>query len=166
MKKYYDVKPRYTSGSPAMVEERIAQRVAQQEKQAYQAYLEGAYGPEGTETATKMGLDWIAWATVESSSNLSLTDLITGMMMLKPIKYDGVRYTPVYADTLTNYSTIAQKLKESKLKTQLWRQMNATGESRTLICVDGALTKEANYIIKRWNDDAEVPNLTCDWRTT
>lgn len=60
MNPYYNVRPRYTSGSPAMVDAQTAARVAKQEKAAYEDALSGDLGAELKERAEREGLKGIA----------------------------------------------------------------------------------------------------------
>lgn len=53
---HFNVRPRYTAGSPAMVSEDIARRVAEEEREDYQRALDGTYGPEAQERARRDGL--------------------------------------------------------------------------------------------------------------
>jgi len=57
---YYNVRPRYTSGSPAMVDAQTAARVAKQEKAAYEDALSGQLGVELRERAEREGCRGIA----------------------------------------------------------------------------------------------------------
>lgn len=57
--RYYNVNPRYSAGSPAMVDAATARRVAVHEKDEYKANLEGIYGEEAKAEAEKRGLKGI-----------------------------------------------------------------------------------------------------------
>jgi hypothetical protein len=80
---HYNVKPRYTPGSPAMVDERIARRVVQQERQAYEDALSGAWGEKERQTAEKLGLEGIVEEVREKSGALHVLDLITGSKRIR-----------------------------------------------------------------------------------
>lgn len=82
-KLYYHVKPRYTSGSPAMVDERIARQVVKEEQEEYKHCLEGLYGEEHKLKAMANGLHGIAYTTREVGNTITVTDLITGEVQLK-----------------------------------------------------------------------------------
>lgn len=71
----YEVMPRYSGGSPAMVDKATAERIADQERKAYVAYSNGWYGVEGKAKADKEGLDGIV---VTSRDGRSYTDHLTG----------------------------------------------------------------------------------------
>lgn len=76
------VRPRYTPGSPGMVSEQIALQVAREEKEGYQASLDGLYGDAQKQRAQALGLRRIAYVMVESGSGKKfrwlVQDLITG----------------------------------------------------------------------------------------
>lgn len=74
----YHVKPRYSPGSPAMVDFGIAKRVAWDEASTHQRALQGAYGDEQTIHAEKFGLEGIVYAMDERAECWIVTDLITG----------------------------------------------------------------------------------------
>lgn len=59
---YYNVYPRYTSGSPAMVSESIALKVAAEEKHFIEHALDGAWGEVEKARAEKLGLRGIVEA--------------------------------------------------------------------------------------------------------
>jgi hypothetical protein len=80
----YNVRPRYTGGSPAMVDERTARRVAESEQDSYEAALEGIYGPEYQERADSLGVRGIAEAVYETRKGWEVEDLITGERYLRP----------------------------------------------------------------------------------
>ena len=61
----YEVRPRYTSGSPAMVNPQIAVRVAAQEKDAFTEHIDGSYGERLQKIAREKGLDFIAYTMEE-----------------------------------------------------------------------------------------------------
>lgn len=74
MTTYWNVAPRYTSGSPAMVDEATARRVAEQEQAAVAAIMLGMCGPEEKARAERLGLEGIVW----SCSGRIMIDVITG----------------------------------------------------------------------------------------
>lgn len=79
-KPYFNVAPRYTPGSPAMVDERTARRVAQEEQNGYDQVLTGIYGEEEVRRAKKLGLAGIVEQRIERTSRKlwQVEDLITG----------------------------------------------------------------------------------------
>lgn len=54
------VKPRYTCGSPAFVDNALGNQVAREEQTHYGFYLEGAYGEDMRQYAIKTGLGGVA----------------------------------------------------------------------------------------------------------
>ena len=78
---FYNVAPRYTCGSPAMVTSKIALCVSQQEKESYQHDLSGRYGEEKRRRAELFGLRGIVeFKTHKGSGKKSgweVLDLIT-----------------------------------------------------------------------------------------
>ncbi len=82
---YFQVAPRYAGGSPGMVPEETARRVALQEKDCYDAHLQGIYGPEEKAKAEAKGLDGIVQSQTERGSKLYCEDLITGR---KSVRFD------------------------------------------------------------------------------
>lgn len=73
----YDVRPRYTAGSPAMVDEATARRVAKQEKTGYEMALEGFYGEEAKMEAEQRGMGAVVFSWTEKGNTLIITDMIT-----------------------------------------------------------------------------------------
>lgn len=74
---WYNVAPRYTPGSPAMVPSELAERVAQEEKRAYDDTLEWELDPDHSKAKEK-GCAWIVWAQWELHGYLHKRCLITG----------------------------------------------------------------------------------------
>ena len=75
---HFNVAPRYTCGSPAMVDEDTARRVALQERDGHERTLTGVYGDEEVERAHRLGLNGIAEIFYETKKNWHIHDLITG----------------------------------------------------------------------------------------
>jgi hypothetical protein len=73
----YHVAPRYSCGSPAQVDEKIARRVIEDEKEAFQAHLEGVYGPEAQHLAQQRGLSRIVYSTLEKRNKQFVKDEMT-----------------------------------------------------------------------------------------
>lgn len=77
MSHHYDVKPRYTAGSPAQVDLETATRVADQERRGYDEALEGSYGAVEREKAERLGLKGIVEERVEKIDCWIVCDLLT-----------------------------------------------------------------------------------------
>lgn len=75
---YYNVAPRYTAGSPAMVDQDTALRVVDQERQAYEYTMAGARSPDAARQAAADGLGGIVEEVTERADCWLVTDLITG----------------------------------------------------------------------------------------
>lgn len=80
---YYQVRPRYTPGSPAQVDRETALRVAVEEARAYERTLTGVFGAEETERARREGLGGIAESFSEAKSGFHVHDLITDKRWLR-----------------------------------------------------------------------------------
>lgn len=83
---HFNVEPRYTPGSPALVDEITAHRVAKQEKHFYEHALEGVWGETEQKKAQERGLDFIAFEMVERPKGWEIHDLITGKEHFWPFK--------------------------------------------------------------------------------
>jgi len=119
----FNVAPRYTPGSPAQVDERIARRVAEEEKVGYGRSLAGVYGQKELWRAELFGNAGIVearWEQVRPSGWL-VQDLLTGEMFFR------------YATRDPKGPTVAQRTKA--------RQLVAAWQSRTL--VDWTESREA-----------------------
>ena len=79
---HYNVAPRYTPGSPAMVDEATAVRVAAEEKESIEYVLQGYEGEESRLRAVRLGLRGVAEHVTERGSGKRLgwlvVDLCTG----------------------------------------------------------------------------------------
>jgi len=77
----FNVRPRYSAGSPAQVSEDIALQVAKDERTDYERALEGVYGEEQKKRAETLGLSGIVYAMKEEGSGRKFRwhvwDLIT-----------------------------------------------------------------------------------------
>lgn len=82
--RHYNVRPRYTPGSPSGVPEETAMKVAADEKKAYERTLTGVYGEEERAKAEKEGLLGIAEEVVERRKHWDVRDLITGETYTRP----------------------------------------------------------------------------------
>lgn len=83
----FHVRPRYTPGSPAMVHDNIAFKVAKEEADAIEAALEGAWGEDHKKRAETLGLDGIAYVMFEKGNGRQFRwhvwDLITNVETLR-----------------------------------------------------------------------------------
>jgi hypothetical protein len=75
---YYNVAPRYTAGSPALVDYTTAMQVAKEEARAYPHCLDGTYGPELQARAKELGLHGIVESRTNYAHHYLAEDLITG----------------------------------------------------------------------------------------
>ena len=82
----FNVAPRYTCGSPALVNPRIARHVAEEERRAYEHHLEGIYGEERQKRAEEKGLALISFTMKETRKGWEVEDLITGEKHFWPFK--------------------------------------------------------------------------------
>lgn len=80
---FYHVKPRYSPGSPAMVSERIAFMVAEDEKRGHEAALSGAWGDTQKLRAEALGLRGVSEYREETRRGWLIQDLCTGEHLLK-----------------------------------------------------------------------------------
>lgn len=83
---FYHVAPRFTAGSPSMVDEETAARVAADELNAAAAIVDGLLGAEELERLGREGVEGIAYATSESRRSQYVYDLITGEHFVVPNK--------------------------------------------------------------------------------
>ena len=83
---YFNVVPRYTPGSPAMVPESIANYVAIEESAAYERALSGADGAEDKARAERLGLRGICEQRTEYAECWVIQDLITLERFVRPFK--------------------------------------------------------------------------------
>lgn len=74
----YNVAPRYTCGSPALANASTAAKVAHEEKQFIEHYLDGTYGPEKQAYAQQAGLGGIVERRHEIRDGWRVHDVITG----------------------------------------------------------------------------------------
>lgn len=82
-----EVMPRYTPGSPAMLDMPMAMRIARQEKEAFPHYLEGVYGEQWAERALREGLEGIVIYRDGKQWVDAITDRQYGIM-----PYDAIRH--------------------------------------------------------------------------
>lgn len=80
---FYHVAPRYSAGSPALVHETIALRVAEEEKRGHEHALSGAWGDAQKLRAERLGLRGIAEYREETRKGWLILDLCTEERLLK-----------------------------------------------------------------------------------
>lgn len=100
MNTYFNVRPRYTGGSPAMVDREIAFRVLDEEHRSFHHANEGFYGPEKEKQAKEQGLNGIVEMVTEKGNKLFYLDLMTGLVSeknLKPKKGQTSEKVPLYS---------------------------------------------------------------------
>ena len=83
---YFNVVPRYTPGSPAIVPEDIANYVAVEESAAYERALSGVHGAEDKARAERLGLRGISEQRAEYADCWVIEDLITRERFVRPFK--------------------------------------------------------------------------------
>lgn len=88
---FLHVSPRYTPGSPAMVDEATGQRLAVDELNAYAWYLRGRHGDEDAERARTAGVAGIVERRTERQRphRWEVEDIITGETFTRPIDKVG-----------------------------------------------------------------------------
>lgn len=106
VKTYYDVAPRYTAGSPALVSNAQARQLAVWELEGHQRALGGAYGPDEQTRATKLGLAGIVERKVEKGRHWEVFDLITGESFVRPfcVKVKGREFRRRERVTITYWA--------------------------------------------------------------
>jgi hypothetical protein len=75
---FFNVYPRYTPGSPALVRRDIADRLIRSEQAVYDDMIKGLYGPAKKAEAARLGLRSIVEETWEFRGVLMYRDAITG----------------------------------------------------------------------------------------
>ena len=83
---HFSVAPRYGPGSPALVDQATALRVARDEEGCYQHANVGRYGEVDQTKAQTQGLVGIAEVRVETKKGWDVLDLITGERYLRHFK--------------------------------------------------------------------------------
>src|SRR5262245_50457146 len=74
---WYEVAPRYTPGSPALVEPGTAARVAEHERKSYLTARAGIYGSEEQARAERLGLAGIVWSWRQAGRLILAVDHLT-----------------------------------------------------------------------------------------
>jgi hypothetical protein len=82
---FFNVWPRYTPGTPALVRDQTAQHVMRSELAVYEDMIRGLYGPAKKAEAKKLGLRGIVEETWEFRGILMYRDLLTGETGAKPV---------------------------------------------------------------------------------
>jgi hypothetical protein len=90
---HFNVRPRFTPGSPALVNEHTALHVAKGEKMAYEDALTGTFGTPDLEVARAQGLKGIVEAAFERGDGWDVRDVLTG----EQFRRERVRATKVTA---------------------------------------------------------------------
>jgi hypothetical protein len=117
----FDVKPRYSGGSPALVDEATARRVAAQEKDMIVGYLEGIYGEAEKLVAETMGLAWIVWFSSQKGNTVTREDVITGDKLT--IKHNSKSIStpaPLYASTQPEFQRVQTQLRLNGVQFEIW----------------------------------------------
>jgi hypothetical protein len=81
---HFNVAPRYSAGSPALVDESIALRVALQEQDCYDCAKDGRYGADMQKQAASMGLSGIVELRAETKDGWAVLDLLTQESFTRP----------------------------------------------------------------------------------
>lgn len=86
---HYNVKPRYTPGSPGMVDQKTAERVAEQERRCHKEALDGIYGEHLLRVAETQGLLGIVERVYETAIGWEVHDLMTSDQYMRPFTGEG-----------------------------------------------------------------------------
>lgn len=81
---HFNVAPRYSGGSPAMVPAATAHRVAVEEKEGYYRHRSGVYGEENRTKALTLGMRGIVEQRTERAGCWIVKDLLTLEMFVRP----------------------------------------------------------------------------------
>jgi len=81
---YFEVRPRYTCGSPGQVSERICAEEALSEQEGYQRALSGVYGEESKAKAEREGLEGICFVRWSKGNKTWRYDLIMNVKYEEP----------------------------------------------------------------------------------
>jgi hypothetical protein len=130
--RFYDVRPRYTPGSPAMVGEEIALKVAQEEQQFIKHALEGVWGEEQKLRAEVLGLSEIVVKRKEVRGGWEVYDVIKDETFFRPSGLD------VYLDELNELRIKLRKIRDGVEMTDLldyWRGKVTLGLDQFLTCI-------------------------------
>jgi hypothetical protein len=95
---HYNVRPRYTPGSPALVPYDIARRVATEERLAREHDLSGVHGEDLLARAERLGLGRIVYFTLEQRGGVTVTDLLTSEQYRREGRYREGESVQVWDD--------------------------------------------------------------------
>ena len=128
------VRPRYSAGSGAMVNDFIALKVAEEEKDDYEHCLDGSYGEAHKKRAALLGLRGIAVAMAESGSGKNfrwlIYDLITKECYRRPddLGIERLGFAPYRSLTDRQRLEINKTGREGDYDRTFWRQDWSQGE--------------------------------------
>lgn len=92
---HWEVRPRYSGGSPGMVPAETARRVALQELEGYARYLEGCYGPAAKAIAKEQGVEGSIYLWWERGGRIYTQDALTGTVTITPeSKFEAAKCVP------------------------------------------------------------------------
>lgn len=86
---HFNVKPKYTPGSPGSVDQKTAERVAEEERRCYKEALEGVYGEHLKKVAKSHGLLGIVERVYETAIGWEVHDLLTDDQYMRPFTGEG-----------------------------------------------------------------------------
>lgn len=156
MSGYFEVRPRFTCGSPGLVDLATAQHILQQERDAYKAYLEGAFGEDAKQWAERIGLEWIAFAAEEKGRFFYKRDLNTGNLLSIPLK-DSLNLIPVYQSDLPDAAQVVTNLRNMGVKFKTWTELSADKTtSRTWFVVPQSDLEKSERLIG-WLEQKPIP---------
>lgn len=91
---YFNVEPRYTPGSPAMISEHLAMRLAGSELTAFNLAKDGRYGDDKAKKARELGPSNIVFVMRElpRGKGWDVLDLVTGERSTRPFAERAHRY--------------------------------------------------------------------------
>lgn len=93
---YYNVKPKYTPGSPGQVDQAMAFRVVDEERRCYAESLDGRYGERLQQIAKDHGLGGIVERVSELAIGWEVHDLITDERFIRPFVSDAIDLSGLY----------------------------------------------------------------------
>jgi hypothetical protein len=122
------VRPRYSCGSGAMVNDHIALKVAEEEKADYLHCIEGVYGEAHKKRAETLGLRGIAVAMAESGKGKNfrwlIFDLVTGECYRRPddLGIEQLGFSPYRALSERTRQEITKTGRPSDYDRTFWKQ--------------------------------------------
>ncbi len=81
---HFNVRPRYSGGSPAQIDEALARRLVIEERTDFDRSLAGYYGVEQETVARQLGLRGIVERRIERAGAWEVDDLLTGERFIRP----------------------------------------------------------------------------------